>query len=458
MCEKFQRRVSEQSLTEQRLHSPLGLEFFIVGLCSAVMLLCVPSIFAQTLKLGPFDLSITAQGEVGYDSNVDGIYPEEEVEERKMGDFYWMPGLTMRSQSVPMWPHATLNLAAAVAYQDYLYRNDLDTELYNAVLNFQITHTRLTLGGIASVDFSVDGVEDQYVPGSASRDPVLTRAANVFANWNYRKFRIMTSADYSIELHQFEEYQEGDQEETTLSAGAYWDLFTWGSLYYTWEKTMTTLIQSGNEDTDTTTEMGVTGAIPVDLLRHPKISYSLGFAYTENKTTSGEDEKTWEPVHTLTVQDELQLSKSIRFAGSATWESALADDELTFVYNLLLEQQLGPRAKHALTFTQEPESTFGSNSDTKTTAYGYSFSVKDLLIYNLALGTSATYEESTPLGAEDSLTEKTTTLNLNLSHTRQLTRKLSRVIAYDYKQEDSNFHHDGPNQKHLVTYRLVYAF
>ena len=41
-----------------------------------------------------------------------------------------------------------------LAYKDFFYRNDLDTEVYNAVLNFQTAHPRLMLGGMASIDYS----------------------------------------------------------------------------------------------------------------------------------------------------------------------------------------------------------------------------------------------------------------------------------------------------------------
>ena len=70
----------------------------------------------------------------------------------------------------------------------------------------------------------------------------------------------------------------------------------------------------------------------------------------------------------------------------------------------------------------------------------------------------ANYEESTTLGNVDSQTEKTTTVDFGLSHSRQLSRRLSRVISYVYTWENSNLHEDGPNVKHLLTYGFTYAF
>ena len=47
---------------------------------------------------------------------------------------------------------------------------------------------------------------------------------------------------------------------------------------------------------------------------------------------------------------------------------------------------------------------------------------------------------------------------LHMSHQRQLSRRLSRNLAYEYTWENSNFHDQGANEKHLVTYSFSYAF
>lgn len=448
------------------------------GFCMAwlaVWALPAAESFAQNLKVGPFGLTLAATAELAYDSNVDDAYPEEEKEGFQKGDFYWMPGLSIQSQAVPMRPSTTFSLGAQIAYQDFFTRNDLDTEIYNVALNFQTTHPRLTLGGMASADYSVEGVEDQYVPGGSTRDPVLTREGSLFANWNYRKLRIETSAEYSEELHEEEEFQEGDQEETTLSAGVYYDLFTWGSLFYSWENTVTTQLQSEEEKDETTHTFGLDGTIPVELLRRPKITYTFGFSYEDEQTdgTEGEEEPSWDPTHTITVQDEFQLSKSVNLSMSATWEDTWTDnepsfawpgedtgdeDEVTFQYEVLLSQTLGSRAKHELAFSQEPEATFGSNTDTESTTYRYNFELRDLLVYGLNFNAGAEYELETPLGEGAAETEKTTILRTGLAHTRQFSRKLSRTLTYDYTWEDSNFHEAGANEKHLVIYRLTYLF
>lgn len=448
------------------------------SLAVALLLALASAARAQTFRLGGIDYLLSAAVELGYDSNVDDVYPEEEDPGRQKGDFYWMPSLTLQSQTVPLQPRTTFNVGAHVAYEDYFSRNDLDTELYDVVLNFQTAHPRLTLGGMGRIANEVEGIEDQYVPGAASRDPVLITEGSVFANWNYRKVRLEAQAEYTEELHEKEEYQAGDQEETTLEATAYWDLFTWGSLFYSWEKTVTTQLQSEEETDETIHTFGVDGAIPLSLLRRPQITYSFGFSYEDEQTdaTEEEDEPTWEPTHTITVMDEYQLSKSIHLSYSATWEDTWEDDapsfywpgekrgeeedEVTFEYNVKLNQKLGPRAEHTLMFTQEPETTFGSTAETESTTFSYDFVLKDLLVYGLTFHAAAEYELETPLGKTDAETEteKTTTLTAGLSHQRQLSRRLSRNLAYEYTWENSNFHDQGANEKHLVTYSFSYAF
>ena len=170
--------------------------------------------------------------------------------------------------------------------------------------------------------------------------------------------------------------------------------------------------------------------------------------------------------------DEFQLSKSLHLSLSATWQETWEDNEVTFnfpgnnasdetdvtfQYDIILAHQISSRVKHALTFTQEPQDTFGSNADTKTTTYGYSLNISEIMFNGLTMIFDATYEESTPLEGLR-LTEETTTLTTGLTHTRALSRRLDRVLSYTYTWEDSNFQDGKPKEKHLVIYGLSYRF
>lgn len=462
-------------------------------------------VFAQSFRLGMIDWVMRAKTDLAYDSNVDDSYPEDEDPYREKSDFYWMPALSLRSVPWVTAPRTTYNMDLGVAYQDYFVRNDLDTALYNAQLSFQTATPRLTLGGMGGADYSADSSAENYVPGGVSRDPTLTQRASAFANLRYRALRLDGRADFTSERHDLEKYWDGDQDETKLLAGAQlnpltklalnasWqktitlltlsgeetdetkyaagstlNLFSWGGLFYTWEQTLTLLNTTDQTTKDTTSTFGLTGAIPIELIRHPHITYSLGMSYKEETDEeTGVVEKNWEPTHTITASDDFQISRSLRLAGSATWKSELAgnalwqsdteSDDISFVYNVLLEHQLAPKIRHALTFSQEPKPTFGSTTDTKTTTYGYDFKWGDLVFKGLAMSFNATYEESTPL-EEATETEKTTTATFGLNHTRPISRKLSRVISYQYTREDSNFHDVGPKEKHLAIYGFTYVF
>lgn len=430
------------------------------GLIGAVLFLALlpANVRAQSLRLGLLELTVTARGDVVYDSNVDGVYPEGEMPGLYQEDMYLMPGLMIGSQAVPMRPNTTFNANASLSYMDYFKRNDLDTELYSANVNFQTVHPRLTLGGMAGTEYAVEGAPDEYMPGGVSRDPTKTDTFSGFLNWNYWIVRVETRAETIRERHDYEMFQMGDNDETTLTASAYLDVFTWGSLYATWEKTTTLFIQSGEEKDETTTTLGLSGSVPFSLLRRPRITYSIGISSEQEEVDGVETEEKWEPTHTLTVADEYQLTKSINLAGTATWQNTPSDEEVSFLYDIRLTQLLGTHAEHSLSFSQEPQPTFGSTTETETTTYSYRIMLHDLLMRNLSMSLETLYEESTPLEEVVSETEKTSTVTLNISHARQLTRKLNRLLSYVYTIENSNFHHHGPNEKHLLTYGFAYTF
>lgn len=412
----------------------------------------------QTFRLGPFEFTPSIGLELGYDSNVDDLYPDEEIPGYQPGDFYWMPSFSLRSQSTPMRPRTAVDLEGRIAYQDYFVRNDLDTELYGVNVGFQTIHPRLTLSGEAGTEYSVESEIDAYVPGGASRDPMKTDMAGLSLQWNYRKLRFEASSTYTIERHDYELYQFDDNDELTLDWAVYLDVWSWGSLFYSSERTYTTYVQPepDREENENDRKFGLEGAIPVGLLKHPKITYQLGIESVDDNTDDTEG-LTWEPMHTITVSDEFQLSRTVNLSASAKWENDVAEDDIGFTYDVKLEQQVGARAKHSLYWIREPGSQMGSTADTDTTTYGYDFSIHDLVFYNLTLSGLAEYKEETPL-PQNAPTEETTTLQAGLQHTRQLSRRLSRNMGYQYTYETSNFHDEGPKEQHLATYALILDF
>ncbi len=457
MCHLSQTNGCRLPPTKRKYELPSGGAVRWLWVCVLSGGLFTTSALAQTLRLGPMDIMLTGSLELSYSSNVDGAYPEEEDPVLKKDDFYLMPGLKFNTQQIPFFRNSTLSLAGGIAYQDYYDRDDLDTQLYSLLINFNTVLPRMTLGGAAGTDYSIDSSEDEYVPGGVSRDPKLTHKVNLFGAWSMRKLRLEAHADYTMERHDYEEYQIGDQDETGVFAGVYLDVFTWGSLYYSWEETLTTFTQTDEETDVITKNFGFQGAIPLTWLAHPQIYYTLGIQ-SEDDSSSEEKSGTWEPEHTIRAEDALKIAKTITLSGYVEWANKVYDDDVGFTYALLLEQLLGPRAKHSLNFKQEPRSTLGSTTDTETTTFTYNFSIKDLLIHNLNMGFGAVYEESTPLDESDTVTEKTKSMNIGLAHNRQISRQLSRILSYQYTWETSNFHDDGAKEEHLITYGLNYEF
>ena len=111
----------------------------------------------------------------------------------------------------------------------------------------------------------------------------------------------------------------------------------------------------------------------------------------------------------------------------------------------------------SLAFSCEPLDTFGSDAETESTTFTYSLGINPFFVKGLSFNGSAEYAIDKPLD-KSSPTERTTTFNAGLSHSRALSRKLSRTLSYTYSWENSNFHHDGANIEHLVTYQLNYVF
>lgn len=415
---------------------------------------------AQFMRLGRFDVNLSVGGGIGYESNVDGSYPEEEDPNREMGDFYWRGTVNLSAAPVALRPNTTLSLAGGVNLQDYFDRSDSDTLAYNASANLAVQlPPSLQFTGLASAEYTADGeTDDTYRPGGYTRDPTLTLTADGAVMWNWRQLRAEGRATFTREEHDKEEYWLDDNDETVFFAAIYWDVFSWGSIYYSWERTETVYPRNPEGDTtETVKNFGLQGAIPLSWIRHPQISYSLGIESEESDADPDKD-ATWEPTHTITAVDTFQINRVLRLDGSATWERAIYDDEISFVYSFVLTHEWGNNVTHSLSFEQEPKKTFGSNLDTKTTTYAYNMNIRNFFLRGLSAGFAAEHAIDEPLGVEDPLIEYTTTLTLSFSHSKQFSRRLSRTASYNYTWENSNFHDDGAKEEHVIEYGFNYVF
>ena len=133
------------------------------------------------------------------------------------------------------------------------------------------------------------------------------------------------------------------------------------------------------------------------------------------------------------------------------------EDEVGFTYNVNLTHIWGPYITQSLGYSREPKDTFGSTTDTDTTTFNYALSIANFFLKGVSANYSISYEMADPLGSDEPV-EYTTTQTFTLSHSRTLSRQLTRTLSYTYQWENSNLHHDGAMQEHTIEYLLSYLF
>ena len=190
------------------------------------------------------------------------------------------------------------------------------------------------------------------------------------------------------------------------------------------------------------------------MLRRPLVTYTLGVEKEDNEEGDGE----WEPTHTLNVSDEWNLSSVLRINANAsyTYEQNPEENDIALVFLVGVEHDLGRTAVQRLTLSKEPVRTLGSTADTDNTTVHYNFTKRDLFIYNLTWTVDVDYSLDEPLDSLDEA-ETTWTYGTGLTHTRALTRKIDRQLAYRYDREDSSLE-DEILDEHRVTLSYVYTF
>lgn len=464
MRRELQSSLGETASAPLRLLAPrprrrTGLCARILSLLLALLLLLPLPALADIYRIGIFDFQPSASLTLGYDSNVDGSYPEELDPAYQKGDFYVVPGLSLHADPVRLQPHTTISLDGTISYEDYLKRNDLDTELYNVAAAFNTTLTYLTLNGTFNAARQTDHDQDStYRPGGFSRDPYNTIDAALNAQLTLRKFRFTASETYSRETHDLQIYEADNQVETSTLLGAYYDLLSWCSLFYTYEHTETEYLDVDDpREIENNQEFGLSGTIPNSILRRPAVTWSVGG--TKEESNTDEEEAKWEFTYAFGVSDTLQLAKYLTLSYNVSWDSEdnADEDEVGFTYGFSLNHIWGPYITQNFSYTREPVDTFGSTADTDTTTLAYALSIANFFLKGVSANYSISYEMADPLGSDEPV-EYTTTQTFNLSHTRPISRQLTRTLSYTYQWENSNLHHDGAMQEHTIEYLLNYMF
>lgn len=409
---------------------------------------------ASVYRIAGFDFTLSGSLALNYSSNVEQEYPEEHNENYTKDDFYLVPSLTLAGAPIRINPVTTLSIGGTVGYEKYFERHDLDTETYNANIALNSNLRYLSLNAAAIFERSTENSEDEtYKPGGYSRDPQETQEFSFGAAWNYQRLSANFTTDYTRERHDYEEYKDSDQDEFTWDFTLNLALYSWASLYWTHSYDWTHTILDDIKETEIEDDFGIsfTGSIG----RHPQISGSV--AMEREQGNKVEDGKNWKPVFEISVTDSYDLTKYVSVSAGLTWGDDKEEDEVSFTYYANLTHRMPPYITQTFAFTCEPLETFGSDADTESTSYTYTLAISPFFVKGLAFNGSADYTIDKPLD-KSSPTEYTTTYNAGLAHTRPLSRKLSRTLSYNYSWEKSNFHHDGANEEHLVTYQLNYLF
>lgn len=416
---------------------------------------------AGFLRLGPFDFDSKLTVEGVYSSNVEQERPSQATESRE--DWFLVVGIDLKSHA-DISPNTTLNLETGFAVEKHFNRPDLDNSenpFGRIGLDTSTKFGRFTLDLHGLYERTSESKENTFFPGGQGkeRDPRNEWEYGATLFYERNSLKLEASALVEGERHDKEVFQEGDQDVYTFDFRADWQPHEWGGLFYEVENKKTVYIHKEDEDDEdeyeVTEKFGLEGAIPVNLLRHPHITYEFGLESKHGK--DDEDNDKWKPMHTVNVFDDFNLTPSLAMGFYAKYENKIAEDDITFTYGLTLDHQISRTAKQSFMAEREPTDTFGSTKETDKTTFEYGFVKDDLFIYNLSLMFDVRYEINVPLDQDDTETERKWTWEVELKHTRPLSRSLTREIKYEYDWERTNLE-DEVLDEHRVTWSYFYTF
>jgi hypothetical protein len=439
------------SVDLQRVRSVSRLAIVVALLASGVS----PA-SAQFLRLGPLDFGARAGLEGIYTTNVEQERESESDADRE--DFYGILSFDLIGRG-DVARSTRLNVDTGIAIEKHVNRPDLDNSespFGRARIDSETEIGRLVARLFYAYEKTSDSVDDTFVPsGKVSKKRDVQSKTEYGGGLLWKRDPLAADFEYSEtkERHDEEEFQIGDKDEKNLGYGASVRLRKNLGLSYKMERTKTILVNDPeNEDWDDTQTITVDWYLQI--LERPQIRYSFGV----EKEDTDEEEGEWEPIHTLTVKDDRQLSPTLHLALDAeyTYEDSPEEDDIGFTYGALLSHDISATARQAFRARREPVSTFGSTTETDSTEFGYNFEKRDLLVYNMTFSASVTYSIDKPLDGS-SPEEKTWQYEATLSHTAAISRRLSRQLKYEYSLEESNLIEENL-EEHRVSLLYTYEF
>ncbi|MBU1694385.1 MAG: hypothetical protein KJ726_09670 [Verrucomicrobia bacterium] len=413
---------------------------------------------AQFLRLGIFDLAAETSLKAIYTTNVEGQRESEATEEMK--DFYIVPSLSL-SGNAPFGRSTQLTLDTSFGMEKHFVRTDLDSEsapFGRLRLDSRTELGRYSLGLYGGLERALEEREDRFVPGGRKkRDPTDTLEYGGELRWEWRNLKLSGKPDFTAERHREEEFRDGDQDELSMAFDAAIQLRQDLSAKYSYEQTRTEILNDPDDNPEWDTTESITLDWNLPLWERPTITYSLGVERETKDGVSGD----WELTHRLSMTGDWEIfpaAGALRLSLNASYqyEKDPEEDDITFTYGADLEHEISRTARQRLSAKREPVETFGSKNDTDSTTLDYTFTKQDLFIYNLQLMLGVSWSRDAPM-EEGAVVEKTLEYTVGLTHSRDLSRKLARDLAYEYSLEDSNLEAEML-QEHRVTLTLTYTF
>ncbi|MCS6771382.1 MAG: hypothetical protein NZ740_05080 [Kiritimatiellae bacterium] len=433
---------------------PTPLRWLVVLFISS-WLISPDSLRAQILRIGPFDLFAVGRLDAVYTTNVERQRESEATAE--MEDYYLIAGLEMNSEAYVSYS-TTLTLETGVAWEKHFVREDLDnsTAPFGRLSLESKTDLRtLDINAFFRWEHMSESAETVYIPGgrsSKTRNPNTLMSYGGGVAWENDPFRLFADYEFTSRRYEKEEFQEGDEDQTTFRWGGNWQIRENLGARYENERRLTERVNSPDAEEDWETTERIMLDWRLRLIRRPEFTYSVGL----QKEDTDEEEGAWEFRHEFAIRDQIDITPRLKLAGQAMYsiEDNEEADDINFTYGATLDHEISYTARQSLSLTREPRATFGSTKDTDTTSIRYNFSKIDLFIADLSLNLGIGYEINRPADGPE---ERMWTYNAKLEHERALSRRLLRKLSYDYSRETSNLDEE-PLVEHRVTWSYEYQF
>ena len=450
--------------------------FSRAGLAGLACVFLIPAFAsAQALRLGPLDIDAKARTEAIYTTNVEQERESEATADRE--DFYFVVGLDLTGKA-QVQPRTELTLETGIAIEKHINREDLDnsenpfgsvraaskTELGRAtVINVEAHYERVSESEDDTYDLPTrtratpDGGSETVSVNRKKRNlhDAFGYSADGFWDWK----RLSLNGGYSVESERYDEkeYQDGDEDEFTLTFGSVLELTSILSLTYDYEITKTETINieddwEGWEETQT---------IGLDLTVFESDPATFTYTLALEKEDQQDEEGSWEPVHGFSLSGSIldRPRFSLTYSMNYDYEEDPEEDDIGFTYDIAASHDITETISHSLSLSREPYDTLGSTEDTDNTTYSYDITFSEFLLQNMELAFTASYEIDEPMGpdAGDAETEKTMIYGVRLEHIRPVAERIEQRIAYTYDYEDSNLE-DEILEEHRVVLTYEYTF